>query len=208
MTSKMQIYVFFITSTFVTKQNSSNSFNSVKLICCLFSLLMFIYYYRLQNSPYFCVFKLRALKQKVLNEQREALELLLRGKDVSCVLPTGFHKSLIYQMFVQVCSCKLFFKFRATADRHCYLAWVKRGIGRKHTTFTWCKNAACSNDLFSLSSRLCFGGKLFDWANVNFGRSLNIISYWEVVTRILILSCRHHLPSDARAFSFLAPLEM
>ena len=68
MTSKMQIYVFFITSTFVTKRNSSNSFNSVKLICCLFSLLMFIYYYRLQNSPYFCVFKLRALKQKVWNE--------------------------------------------------------------------------------------------------------------------------------------------
>ena len=33
-------------------------------------------------------------------EQREALELLLRGKDVFCVLPTGFGKSLIYQMFV------------------------------------------------------------------------------------------------------------
>ena len=31
---------------------------------------------------------------------REALELLLRGKDVFCVLPTGFDKSLIYQMFV------------------------------------------------------------------------------------------------------------
>ena len=36
------------------------------------------------------------------SEQREALELLLRGKDVFCVLPTGFGKSLIYQMFVQV----------------------------------------------------------------------------------------------------------
>ena len=33
-------------------------------------------------------------------EQGEALELLLRGKDVFCVLPTGFGKSLIYQMFV------------------------------------------------------------------------------------------------------------
>ena len=33
-------------------------------------------------------------------EQREALELLLRGRDVFCVLLTGFHKSLIYQMFV------------------------------------------------------------------------------------------------------------
>ena len=34
------------------------------------------------------------------SEQREALELLLRGKDVFCVLRTGFDKSLIYQMFV------------------------------------------------------------------------------------------------------------
>ena len=34
------------------------------------------------------------------SEQREALELLLRGKDVFCVLPTGFDESLIYQMFV------------------------------------------------------------------------------------------------------------
>ena len=31
---------------------------------------------------------------------REALELLLRGRDVFCVLPTGFDKGLIYQMFV------------------------------------------------------------------------------------------------------------
>ncbi|CAH3041678.1 unnamed protein product [Porites lobata] len=84
------------------------------------------------------------------SEQREALELLLRGKDVFCVLPTGFDKSLIYH--VDVCSCKEFFKFRATTDRHC----------KKHTTFTSCKNAACSNELFSLSSRLCFGGKRFD----------------------------------------------
>ena len=34
------------------------------------------------------------------SELREALELLLRGKDVFRVLPTGFEKSLIYQMFV------------------------------------------------------------------------------------------------------------
>ena len=33
------------------------------------------------------------------SEQREALELLLRGKDVICVLPTGFDKSLFYQMW-------------------------------------------------------------------------------------------------------------
>ena len=34
------------------------------------------------------------------SEQREALELLLRGKDIFRVLPTGFDKSLIYQMFL------------------------------------------------------------------------------------------------------------
>ena len=36
------------------------------------------------------------------SEQREALELLLMRKDVFCVLPTGFDKNLIYQMFVNV----------------------------------------------------------------------------------------------------------
>ena len=34
------------------------------------------------------------------SEQREALQSLLRENDVFCVLPTGFGKSLIYQMFV------------------------------------------------------------------------------------------------------------
>ena len=34
------------------------------------------------------------------SEQREALQSLLRKNDVFCVLPTGFGKSLIYQMFV------------------------------------------------------------------------------------------------------------
>ena len=35
------------------------------------------------------------------SEQRETLELLAQGKkNVFCVLPTGFGKSLIHQMFV------------------------------------------------------------------------------------------------------------
>ena len=34
------------------------------------------------------------------SEQREALELLLKEKDVFSVLPTGSDKSLIYRMFV------------------------------------------------------------------------------------------------------------
>ena len=95
-----------------------------------------------------------------------------------------------------VCSCKGFFKFRATADRHCYLAW----LGRKHTTFTSWKHAACYNELFSLSSRL-FGEKRFDWANVNFGRLLNIFhterswhAYWfSLVGMICPLTQEHFL---------------
>ena len=37
------------------------------------------------------------------SEQREALELLLRGKDVICVLPTGFGKILVFMrcLFMQ-----------------------------------------------------------------------------------------------------------
>ena len=46
------------------------------------------------------------------SEQREALELLLSGKDVFCVLPTGFDKSLIYRMLC-----------------HCYLAWLLKKAG-------------------------------------------------------------------------------
>ena len=37
---------------------------------------------------------------KIGTEGSFQLELLLRGKEVFCVLPTGFEKSLIYQMFV------------------------------------------------------------------------------------------------------------
>ena len=104
------------------------------------------------------------------SEQREALELLLRGKDVFCVLPTGFDKSFIYQIwFMQRVRQVL---FNGQPSLLSCLA-KKRGIVRKHTTFTSCKNAACSNGLFSLSSRLCFGGKCFDWAIMNFGRLLN-----------------------------------
>ena len=84
----------------------------------------------------------------------------------------------------------------------------KRGIGRQHTTFTPIQNTACSNELFSPSGRFCFGGKTFWLSKCEFWPLIKYISYWEVVTRILIFSGRHDLPSDARAFSFLAPLEM
>ena len=87
-------------------------------------------------------------------EQRGALELLLRVKDVFCVLPTAL--------------------------------------------FIWCLSS-CQNNCF-----LC---------RVDYGLEENVLTeqmwifaayYWEVVTLLLIFSGRHDLPSDARAFSFLA----
>ena len=43
-------------------------------------------------------------------EQRDAVEALLDGQDVLAVLPTGFGKSLIYQLYVQA-------KHRSSSDR-------------------------------------------------------------------------------------------
>ena len=45
----------------------------------------------------------------------------------------------------------------------------KRGVGRQHTTFTSCQNAAFSNE-FCLwrQGRLCPGGFSFNWENVIF----------------------------------------
>ena len=127
------------------------------------------------------------------SEQREALEMLLRGKDVFCVLPTAlFIRCLFMQRVLQVpCNGRPSLLSRL----------AKKAIGRKHTTFTSCKHAACSNELFSLSSRLCFGGKRFDWANVNFGRLLNIFhterswhTYWfSLVGMICPLMQEHFL---------------
>ena len=82
-----------------------------------------------------------------------------REKDVFSVVPTGFGKSLIYQMFSHGKSSS------SSVQRPTVIvisSVYKRGIGSQHTTFISYQNAACSSKLFSLSSRLCFGGKLFD----------------------------------------------
>ena len=60
------------------------------------------------------------------SEQREALELLLKGKDVFCVLPTGFDKSLIYRMFVHAKSSSSFVQRPTVIVILCYLAWLKK----------------------------------------------------------------------------------
>ena len=59
------------------------------------------------------------------SEQREALELILRERMFSVFYQQDLTKALfIGCLFMQI------FKFRATADRHCYLAWLKkRSVG-------------------------------------------------------------------------------
>ena len=87
----------------------------------------------------------------------------------------------------------------------------KKGIGRQRTTFTSCQNTACSNELFPLSGRLCFGGKRFDRAIVNFGRLLNIFhterswhAYWfSLVGMICPLMQEHFLFGLFRNVKFL-----
>ena len=44
--------------------------------------------------------KLREKGLVLKNEQNQAIECLLKGRDVLAVLPTGFGKSAIYQSFL------------------------------------------------------------------------------------------------------------
>ena len=53
------------------------------------------------------------------SEQRKAVEMLLRERMFSVPYQQPY--------LSDVCSCKEFFKFCATADSHCYLACVKKG---------------------------------------------------------------------------------
>ena len=67
------------------------------------------------------------------SEQKEALEMLLRGKDVFCVLPTAL---FIRLLFVQRVFQLMFNGRQSLLSRLC----KRRGIGRKHTTFNSCQN--------------------------------------------------------------------
>ena len=59
------------------------------------------------------------------------------------------------------------------------LSWT----GFMDSFFTSCQNAACSNGFFFWMGKLCFGGKRLTLSKCDF---LPLISYWEVVKRILI----------------------
>ena len=38
-----------------------------------------------------------------------------------------YQQDLTKASFIRCGSCKEFFKFRSTVDRHCFLAWLKKG---------------------------------------------------------------------------------
>ena len=97
------------------------------------------------------------LKKKT--EQRGALELLLRGKDVFCVQPT--------------------------ADCHSYLACVKKRDRLITHDFYLMPKCCLFQWIFFPARYIMLWKKRFDWANVNFGRLLNFFyterswhAYW------------------------------
>ena len=57
---------------------------------------------RIQTHIQVLDYKLYSQNVKLKDEQFCAVESVLRGKDVLAVLPTGFGKSLIYQIFPDV----------------------------------------------------------------------------------------------------------
>ena len=56
----------------------------------------------LNNLSLLAINKLYSHDVKLKDEQFRAVESVLRGKDVLAVLPTGFGKSLIYQILPDV----------------------------------------------------------------------------------------------------------
>ena len=69
---------------------------------------------------------------------------------------------------------------------------VKRGLGRQHTTFISCKNAACSNEGFKVGQ-----------SKYDFCRSFQIerLRYTNLFP-VVIVSSRHDLPSDVSSSFF------
>ena len=53
-----------------------------------------------------CNSKIRGLNFALRKEQQEALKSLFLGKDVVAILPTGFEKSLIFQLLILLTSEK------------------------------------------------------------------------------------------------------
>ena len=132
------------------------------------------------------------------SEQREALELLLRGKDVFCILPTGFDKSLTYQMFVELFMPRVLqVPCNGQPSLLSRLAKKERSVGNTRLL------PHAKMLLVPMNQFLCrvdYASEETFWlSKCEFCPLNKYISYWEVVTSILI-SSGHDLPSDARAF--------
>ena len=94
-------YVIFVR---ITRFSQSWAISMAKFRCKLSSNVFnksFAIFRTVKNRGADCLDLLvQELEFLLKSEQREALELLLGGEDVFCVLSTGFGKSLIYQVFV------------------------------------------------------------------------------------------------------------
>ena len=97
--------------------------------------------------------------------------------------------------------CKFYSKDRSAMENHCcssyYPAYAVNGVGRQHTTFTSCQNAACSNEFFL--QRI-----VYDWGNVHyfcplFHSERSWLAYW--FSAVYFWSDRFSLWCDSRAFS-------
>ena len=129
------------------------------------------------------------------SKQREALEMLLRGKDIFCVLPTAlFIRCLFKQRVLQVpCNGR-----RSLLSRLC-----KKGGSVENTPLL-----PHAKKIVFFVEQITLWRKTFWLGKYEFRSLIKYISYWEVVTRLLTFSGRHDLPTDVRAFSFLVSLEM
>ena len=125
------------------------------------------------------------------SEQREALELLLRGKDVFCVLPTAlFIRCLFMQRVLQV-PCN---------GRPSLLSRLAEKGGSVGNTRLLPHAKMLLVPMNQFLCRVDYASEETFWlSKCEFCPLNKYISYWEVVTSILI-SSGHDLPSDARAF--------
>ena len=69
-------------------------------------------------------------EEEISAELREIIVNYVQRKDILAVLPTGYGKSLLFQLLYLV------------------YAVCEKGVGRQHTTFASCQNAAGSNEFF------------------------------------------------------------
>ena len=78
--------------------------------------------------------------------------------------------------------------------------WKKSlSVNMQHTTFTSCQNAACSNEFFLWRVDYTWR-KTFWLSKCDFCRLFHTERSWHAFSAVIVVSGRHDLPFDARAF--------